>query len=195
MTREEIEARRRIAVPIGALKITAKDAEATAYVYADSQGRPCAKLFLGRAWRPTWCYRFGSVAAREKRIRSAFASAAAAAEYRAQRKANGRGLEVGDILSACWGYDQTNYNYYQVTALIGATMVELREVEQEREETDWMQGKCVPAIDRFKGEPLRRRANNGYVRIDDVRGASKMKPVARIGNRAVYPAGHYTAYA
>lgn len=37
-------------------------------------------------------------------------------------------LEVGDILTSSWGYDQTNVDFYQVERLAGKTMVEVREI-------------------------------------------------------------------
>lgn len=114
-------------------------------------------------------------------------------ERRNQAKQAGRGLEVGDIVSSCWGYDQTNYNYYEVTALIGKTMVELREVAQMREETEWLQGKCAPVAGEYIGEPIRRKAYKGGVKINDVQYASKVE-YKNVNGVRIYNASHYTAY-
>ena len=43
-------------------------------------------------------------------------------------KKNVYGVEVGDIFSASWGYEQTNNNFFQVVALIGEKSVRVREV-------------------------------------------------------------------
>ena len=39
-------------------------------------------------------------------------------------------LKVGDILYSSWGYDQTNIDFYQVTA-VGVHSVKIREIEQK----------------------------------------------------------------
>ena len=41
------------------------------------------------------------------------------------------GLQVGDILSASWGYNQTNVNFYEVTRVVGKATVEVREVQSK----------------------------------------------------------------
>lgn len=105
----------------------------------------------------------------------------------------GTGLEVGDILSAVWGYEQTNYNYYEVTKVIGKSMVEIREVKQLIQETEWMQGKCAPVAGDYISEPMRRKAKNGGLRVTDCIYASKMSYKEVAGVR-IYDAGHYTSY-
>lgn len=42
---------------------------------------------------------------------------------------NKYGVQVGDIFSASWGYEQTNNDFFQVVALVGAESVRVREVE------------------------------------------------------------------
>ena len=44
---------------------------------------------------------------------------------------NHNSLQIGSILYASWGYDQTNIDFYEVTKLIGRTTLELRELGQE----------------------------------------------------------------
>lgn len=44
------------------------------------------------------------------------------------KKKNKYGVEVGDIFSASWGYDQTNVDFFQVIALVGESSVRVREV-------------------------------------------------------------------
>ena len=71
-------------------------------------------------------------------------------------------LKVDDVLYSSWGYDQTNINFYQVTKLVGKTMVELRAIAQTTEETGMMSGhtKCHPG--QFKANPIRRKVNMTY---------------------------------
>ena len=114
-------------------------------------------------------------------------------ETRKINSETGSGLQVGDVLSATWGYEQTNYNYYEVTKIIGKSMVEIREIKQMIEETEWMQGKCAPAPGEYIGEPMRRKAKNGGLRVTDCIYASKMSYTEVAGVR-LYEAGHYTSY-
>lgn len=41
---------------------------------------------------------------------------------------NKYGVKVGDIFRACWGYEQTNNDFFQVVALAGAESVRVRQV-------------------------------------------------------------------
>lgn len=52
---------------------------------------------------------------------------AAQAPKKAEKK-NKYGVQVGDIFSASWGYEQTNNNFFQVVALCGESSVRVREV-------------------------------------------------------------------
>lgn len=189
---------REMFIPKGAAKVAHKHSQAVAYVWTDDRGRPCAKLFYGRQAKPVWHFHFASAERRAERIAKAFehyrAIEARKAEYQAERKAKGRGLEVGDVLKTSWGYEQTNIEWFQVTALIGTNMVEVRELACAAEETEWLQGKTVPLVEQYIGEPLRRIARDGRVKIDEVRRAWKVEPLADIGGRKVYEAAHYTAY-
>ncbi|WP_288806281.1 hypothetical protein [uncultured Novosphingobium sp.] len=198
MTPEQIDAARRMQIVHKSRRVTAKDSSAVAYVYEQADGSPCAAVFHGRSLKPSWRYRFRNADERTRRVMAFFKACADHAERQAKRKADrkaaGRGLSVGDVLSTCWGYEQTNREWFEVTALIGQTMVEVREIAREVEETSWQQGKTVPVVGKYVGEPLRRRAAEGRVRIDDVRLATLETPLARIGGKAVYAAQHFTAY-
>ena len=52
-------------------------------------------------------------------------------------------VNVGDIYVCSWGYDQTNIDYYKVTAVKNKT-VNLVSIGQKRNYTGNMQGECVP---------------------------------------------------
>ncbi len=45
-----------------------------------------------------------------------------------KEKKNKFGVKVGDYFSICWGYEQTNVDFFQVIALVGETSVRIREV-------------------------------------------------------------------
>lgn len=162
-------------------------------------GKYHAKAFGGKRAKYDWYISFRSTERRDAYIKEWMngqrATKAYRAESKAKRTAAPRGLEVGDILSSHWGYDQTNVDYYQVTALIGEHMVEIREIGCQSEETGWLQGKSVPAPNKFIGEPMRKIARDGYINLTSYSGASKMQPVTVIAGAKIYGAQHWTAYA
>lgn len=80
-------------------------------------------------------------------------------------------LQVGDVVNTCWGYEQTNVEFFQVVAVSGA-MVTLRQIAASTTETGFMSGTKVPHPGNFIGEPIRRRASAGNrVKIDGCSGA------------------------
>lgn len=75
--------------------------------------------------------------------------------------------KVGDILEASWGYDQTNVDYYQVTAVLGK-MVEIREIGAKHVEGSYqshgMADRVMPVRNAFvhDSKPARFMVKNGY---------------------------------
>ena len=69
-------------------------------------------------------------------------------------------------------YEQTNIEYFEVVEARGK-YVWLRELQQERKETGWLQGTCKPVPGKYRegAETLRRLAQKNGVKIDDVRSA------------------------
>lgn len=46
-------------------------------------------------------------------------------------KANKYGIKIGDWFYMSWGYDQTNADFFQVVALVGASSVRIRQAQPE----------------------------------------------------------------
>lgn len=160
----------------GALKVADKNSDAVAYVY-DRNGQLFAQMFFGKQAKPVWHYRFRTEADRAKRIADAFASRQQVAAYRnnrkAERAAETHNLQVGHVLVASWGYDQTNVDFYQVTKIISDKMVEVRKIaSMSGAALSSMSGTVLPVIDHFTGEPMRKRAGRGSIKIDSSRWAS-----------------------
>lgn len=76
------------------------------------------------------------------------------AAERAKRKAWQHNLQLGDVLVAKWGYEQTNVDYYQVTGFAGKNMVELRKIDREVHYDSPNHGTCVPIPDCFVSEEV-----------------------------------------
>jgi hypothetical protein len=127
----------------GAMKISPKDLPVVFYVY-ENDGVSYAQCFVGRAKKPTWHYRFKSKERMEQRIKDQIESVKASEERKAKEREQRKQphtLKVGDILVSSWGYDQTNVSFYQVTALIGKTMVEYCSIGSDTvEESEYSHG-------------------------------------------------------
>lgn len=165
-------------IPAGSAKVEDRHSDAVAYAYTTKDGLPAAIVYCGRREKSVWHHRFSKPEVRERHVAAFFEARRSHAKFKAEqaakRAAQGRGLDVGDIVYTSWGYEQTNTEFFQITALIGKAMVELREIAQAREDsTCWMQWRATPEAGRFVGEPIRRVAKAGSVRIDDVRHAWK----------------------
>jgi hypothetical protein len=196
---------------VQAQKITAKLGEAVAWVWSEANGTPYAVVFLGKSQHPYSgasghgsVHRFKSADSRRAWIAKAFETAAYIVTRKATRRAEvaaqraaGHKLTVGAILRSSWGYDQTNVDYYQVTALVGSTMVEVREIGCQSEETGWLSGKCVPAPGSFIGEPARYRVSpqGDSIRIASYASAYLMAPVAEVAGVKMYGADSWSSYA
>lgn len=182
----------------GAIKVTSKRALYTAYLYTNASGEPCARAFAGKAIKPAIRLRYRCDRSRASHIAEFAQRLEAAEDRKIERRAarnSGHQLKAGDVLSAMWGYEQTNIDYYEVTKLIGKTMVEVREIASERKGDAYMQGECTPVPGHYIGAPKRRKADGTCVRVDGIRRASKEEPTAYVGGRPLYRARRWTAYA
>lgn len=155
-------------VPVGAVKIADKASDAVAFLYTDRDGHPCARVFYGKQSKPVLrCY-FRNDAQREASVKIAFESRrralGAKAEYKAARKAAIPTYAVDDILSTCWGYDQTNREFYQVVKVAGKA-VTVRQIAAETVATGDMTARVIPLPGEFIGEELRRLSTGAGLKI------------------------------
>lgn len=188
--------RREDFIPKQALKITDKQSDAVAYVFTNRHGKPAARIFFGKQAKPVADYWFRDAAQRERCIIRHFEArrehAARRQKDRADCKAFQHDYKLGDILNTCWGYDQTNREFFEVVEVRGKHVI-LREIAQAREETGWLTGRCAPQSGQYIGEPIRRLAGKYGVRIDKVRSASKWN-TGEVAGVKVGPALDWSAY-
>lgn len=163
-------------------KIQAKQGECVAWIWTGADNKFRAVVFMGKSQKPYSgrastgsVYYFKTEEQRRAFIAQAFESAAYRSKSRAETSAEksaaraaGHPLKVGDVLRSSWGYDQTNVEWWQVTKLIGSTMVEVREIAQRSEGDGYMTGTCVPTLDSFIGQPKRCKVSE-YGARDSVR--------------------------
>lgn len=205
--------RRRLVPAIHAQHVKCKTGDAEAYIWSDDQQRLRAIAWLGRSMNPYsgngarvgGAYWFKTTEKRAAWIAQCFSAAASKSERtakdraeKAAQRAKPHALQVGDVLRSSWGYDQTNVDYYQVTALIGSTMVEYRKIGEQSEATGHMTGNSVPAPGAFIG-PAKRARVSDYGKRDSIKvlsfaSAYKMEAVTVAGIACYNPSG-WTAYA
>lgn len=176
MSPAEIAAYRESFAGKGAVK-RELDGGLVVYVTAGARG-PAGKAFSGKALKPAWNYWFRDDAKLEAHIASWAAGMQRSAEYKAKCKAERKAphsLVVGDILHSSWGFDQTNNDYFQVTKLIGARMVEIHEIGASYVSSGWCVGHSTPIADSFKPgkAPMRKLVIGNAVRIASYTSASK----------------------
>ena len=157
------------------------DSDAVVYTYEPVTGVPHAVAFHGRAQKPDWHYRFRDEADRETRIQNFFDTRRRILEHKAERRhqhaAADRGLELGDVLCASWGWEQTNVDFYEVTGLVGKRTIEYRPIAQTKRSTGFMCGQCRPNPGSYVGTgTYRARASEGAIRINSFTYARKTDP-------------------
>ena len=66
---------------------------------------------------------------------------------------------IGTALYCSWGYDQTNVDFYEVTAHIGKATIEIRPIGQALASAGRGSDSVTPQFGNFTGEPMRKRMN------------------------------------
>ncbi len=158
-------------IPTPSIKISDKNSDAVAYIYVNNSGSPCAAVFWGKRSRPEWDYHFASEDKRTASIVKSFSLRQQATDRKAtaakKRQAATRGVEVGHILYTSWGYEQTNINYYEVTALKGEKTAEVRKIGTKNAgEPGGRTGYCVPDIGNYLGKPKQVLIRNACASIE-----------------------------
>ena len=132
------------------------------YLYTDAKGRPCAKGFRGRAQKSTFHHHYKSEEGREASLARWIAAEEKDAKAKLERRdkmSRPHSLKIGDILSSSWGYEQTNVDFYEVTALPSKFFVELTPIAKELDDSGnlSMQGYVSGLKGNYTGEPFRKR--------------------------------------
>jgi hypothetical protein len=166
-------------IPQGAIEQAYADADAVVYLSSTGKGQPCAIGYVGTAGRPAFHHLFNSSESRDKFLTHWLAGQRATLERKVQRLAERKNavhdLVEGDIVYSCWGYEQTNIDFYQVVRVVSPKTVQVRQVAQQTEETGFMSGKTTPIKDAFieDAPAMARRAEGSRVcKVDRDHGAS-----------------------
>lgn len=151
--------------------------ESPKYVVYGDESRRLAIFYTAKATKHArWHNRFRTVEDMHKKIEQTINNIEAheiRKKARAEERKQPHTLKVGDILYTSWGYEQTNVDFYQVTAVVGAHSVKIREIKQSCVRSEGHSDYVVPVPDAFKGEEELKRVQHGnYIRIASYASAS-----------------------
>jgi hypothetical protein len=141
-----------------------EDIPATVVMWGNSKEQPVAIGWRGKANKPAFHYSFRSEERRSQYIAEWLENQRAYSERKKASRAERskpHTLKLGQILYSSWGYDQTNIDYYEVTKIVGARTVEIRQVELVAVgEQGGPQERVAPAVGSYKSEAMIKRANS-----------------------------------
>lgn len=126
----------------------------------DNNGKPCAGYFCKRGAKPYNHYQFRTAQEAADTVQRWKAQEdndrqtreAAAKKYEAERAQ----FIPGAILVDCWGCEQTNVDFYRITARAG-DMVTIEKLPAKKQYTGDMNGNATPDTTQGTGEILKRK--------------------------------------
>jgi hypothetical protein len=158
-------------IPKGSRKVEVKHLPGTvAYLYTAQDARQPYRVltYEGKGSKATWHQGFTNEAARTKAVtiwvNDCISQHERTIKHRAEMQAKKQQdapqiYLPGCIVDYAWGYEQTNIDFYIITARKG-DMVTLQEIAKEHvEDTGWLQGKVMPVPDKPIGEPIKRKVH------------------------------------
>lgn len=142
-----------------------------------------AIAFAGKADKPLWYHMFTErrepdLQALIKRTISDFNARMDVKKQRQEQRRNFQhGIQAGDIFYASWGYDQTNIDWYQVTDVVGKSVI-VREIAGHSISEGQGSDRVVPVPNKFTGPPMKKipqglsgSGRSVYIKISDVQTA------------------------
>lgn len=128
-----------------------------------------ALAFWGKAQKPLWNFRFRNVMDQEKKIQETIknyeANQVRKTERKTERTQFQHGYQVGDILVSSGGYDQTNTQFYEVTAVPSLKSIVVREIAGKVSRSERGADYVVPNPGHFTGPPeLKRVGPGGHIK-------------------------------
>lgn len=159
-----------------------------------------ARAWSGRKTKPEWIYRFKSVDAMMTYINKFMKDKIALYnEQQADKEYDINELiKLNDVFYSSWGYDQTNVQFYQVVKILNKSIV-IREIHQERIETDYMCGYTVPLLHDFKNDKAMTKRLSVYKKRVSIKvGYNYAWPLdvqAEVNGIKIYMSRFYSSYA
>lgn len=137
--------------------------------YYDTNGNPCAAIFMKKEVKPSYHYRFEDEAQRndfiERRMTAADNEIFRENEQLQKNMLEAQKYCAGAIVYSSWGYEQTNVDFYIIVERSGVS-VTLQQIGGIREYECDMSGKVSPDLSKTFGEPFKKRINKyGYINL------------------------------
>lgn len=134
-------------------------------------------------WHSKKCVWYGY--ADEAAARAACEGTQKAAEAPQSRKAaakvNKYGIQVGDIFSASWGYEQTNNDFFQVVELVGASSVRVVEVSPAIISSEAVCSMSEDRVMEISREPQPRCSSSVFIKDQERGDLKRLKSYAADG--------------
>jgi hypothetical protein len=165
------------------------------YFGINSKGKPTASFYRGRS-RKSQSYYFHNEEKRQNYVDTYILECEKEANNKKTRKSEStRILNVGDVLYSSWGYEQTNIDFYLVTALVGKSSVKIIKISGTKEYQEDMTGLVIPDINSTIGEEITKRVTNGNVVKISSYNSSSPAEYQEIANCRIYKGYHFSCYA
>jgi len=125
-------------------------AAVVAYCY-DSKNGPAYVAYKGRQGKAARHFAFSSLDRRDKHLAGYVEQETNTENFKRSRRETGHGLEVGEIVCAVWGYEQTNVDFFEVLRVPTARSAVVRRIESEtiEDEPGSMTGYSTPKPGQF----------------------------------------------
>jgi|TARA_E500000318_G_C3448181_1_gene167752 hypothetical protein len=169
-------------IPKGSTKIEDSNTDAVAYIndYGDGT-KYTAMVFAGKRSKYDKYYGFRTAEQRDNYVQEYFkkiafqyeSKKAWAKKQKAEAENNQKNYKVGDILVSCWGYDQTNVDYYQIVDRTKCMAI-LQPIGSEYVDTHCSGSyhSSMPKKDYFIGAPMKKKVGPYGVSISSFQNAS-----------------------
>lgn len=164
-------------VPKEAVEVKHPEELGVAYVYRIKETAYGVIAYGGKRNSADFHFSYKTIEQAHEKIENWFSNLQAHRELMLTRRAESfapHAFVIGDIVTNSWGYDQTNVDWYRVVHA-SRNFVWLQPICANLEETGFMSGQSVPAIDtssddpakwgfkEAKGEIMKHKASGTYV--------------------------------
>jgi hypothetical protein len=151
-------------IPDNGTKVEVKNVPNTVvYLWTNRSGRPCSTAYTGKSTNKQIHYSYPTDESRTEEVTWWIQDTIAKHEKKAAAAiANQEAPQTylpGCIIADHWGYEQTNVDFYLITARKG-DMVTLQQIgSHDSYENKTMTGTVMPNQDKTKGDPFKRKVH------------------------------------
>ena len=164
------EQARKIFAPTGSTKVADKKSDAVVLLYTTHTGKMGVQFYSGKRSKPDQCYSYLTATKRDEAISRFFQTCRDAQARKVKRREERRNeastLEVGDILTYSYGYDETHTVASEIIEIKGCYAT-VRRISMASEDLGYdYRSRCMPQSGAFVGKPSRHLIQGDYLKID-----------------------------